>query len=53
MADFEAATLRGGSPFAHGRVISRSFGVTKPRSFFLALRKRALRHRRETYVYRP
>jgi hypothetical protein len=53
MANFEAATLRGGSHFPHGRVIDRLFGITKPRSLFLALRKMASRRRREMYVNRP
>ena len=43
MANFEAAALRGGSHWAHGGVISRSFRMTKPRSLFLALRPMALR----------
>ena len=53
MANFEAAALLGGSHFAHGGVISRLFGIAKPRSFFLALHKMALRRRRETNVITP
>jgi lipopolysaccharide export system protein LptA len=53
MANFEAAALRGGSHFAHGRVVGRLFGVTKQHFLRLALHKMALRRRRETYVNRP
>lgn len=47
MAIFQAAARRGGSHFAHGGVISRSFGITKHRFFFLALHEMALRRRHE------
>ena len=53
MANFEAAALRGGSHFAHGCVLGRLFGITKPHYLRLALHKMALRRRREIYVYRP
>ena len=53
MATFEAAARRGGVHFAHGGVISRLFGIAKPRSFFLALHKMALRRRRESKVNTP
>ena len=52
MATFEAAARRGWIHFAHGGVISRLFGVAKPRSFFLALHKMALRRRDEKIMNR-
>ena len=52
MANFKAAALRGGIHFAHGGVISRLFGIAKPRSFFLALHKMALRRRDENIMNR-
>ena len=52
MAIFEAAARRGGIHFAHSCVISRLFGVAKPRSFFLALLKMAIRRRDDKTVNR-
>ena len=54
-AALPAPTLRdtvSGPHFAQGCVISRLFGIAKPRSFFLALHKMALRHRDENIMNR-
>ena len=53
MAIFEAAALRGGSHWTHGRVIGRLHRITMPHSLFLALRPMALRRWREIRISTP